>query len=708
MATESTATFDSAAHEELEDGPSIQAHSDPCHEAHLDDHQQTPPILSSLEDAEPSREPQLQCAAIECDSQACPPEGDITPPTIAEDAVSGVQPEELPVVKGDTGATQILHSDPEVGINLTLSKNQQENEDKLKEKEEEMNEEDEQVKDPIGTPVSERGTEPTEQAPSDLVDNNPLDFRLARQQWAELETGACRPPQPQEDSRSCSEKEKPCSGEKAVAEVPATWQSHGDDAGGRELALDEQDSREQGSRPPPLAAVAPQAANRKAEEVLAGDGEEPAGSELTGGESQPETEEGSGTPGCWPPGDNTRSSAPTGPMETEIADNMSDSGVSADFSPGSTLELNSGPDGPPPCETPIEREIRLTMEREESLRKARGISKPTVSEEYVDIPLMKPILAQPLPAALGKGKERQFAGKQMQKEILMDTKREEDLVLMGKVPGEYDRGGNQELHEKKILFEQFQEKCPENPETPLSRKPSSPSSMDAMEVDGAMQSCSNPQEVLGSATIPDPACPAPKGPSLSEGISGNVIILENSIALHPIVDVPALNANYGLPASSSSHACQGSTFPEESVTILDSRSLLTNHNRSEKVQLEDGVPKENPFFKLRSSKASQPVVEQDIREAQEREMELRRQRYSLYGSEVPQEGTAGGEEELLSAPMPAERLSSGKLDVTWPPPQSTAAEGDQAEMNRSPKPPRQKTPLLQRWETGMVNGHQEE
>nr|XP_046195721.1 uncharacterized protein LOC124027302 [Oncorhynchus gorbuscha] len=71
--------------------------------------------------------------------------------------------------------------------------------------------------------------------------------------------------------------------------------------------------------------------------------------------------------------------------------NQSDSGVSADFSPGSTVELQTTTStptltSPPADETPIEREIRRAVQREQSLRRSRGLHNNPPTQEYVDIP----------------------------------------------------------------------------------------------------------------------------------------------------------------------------------------------------------------------------------------------------------------------------------------------------------------------------------
>ncbi|KFW92460.1 Mitotic interactor and substrate of PLK1, partial [Phalacrocorax carbo] len=101
-------------------------------------------------------------------------------------------------------------------------------------------------------------------------------------------------------------------------------------------------------------------------------------------------------------------------------------------------------------ETPIEREIRMAMEREENLWKERGIQRLTSSSD---------------PGRKRKNKGR--ASLYVQREIEQETKREEDLKKEGRLLGTYDRGTQQELDERRRVFEQ--EEAPPQKPTPTRR-----------------------------------------------------------------------------------------------------------------------------------------------------------------------------------------------------------------------------------------------
>ncbi|XP_033029504.1 uncharacterized protein MISP3 [Lacerta agilis] len=282
----------------------------------------------------------------------------------------------------------------------------------------------------------------------------------------------------------------------------------------------------------------------------------------------------------------------------------------------------------PATETPIEREIRLHQEREEHLRRQRGLASPWGTQEYVEVRI-RPILNQNVgPPMLPKEKERQWAGVQMQREIQRECQREEDLVQLGKVRGAYDRGTPQEMQEKLMIFEQHP-----SPEPPAPRK----------------MLCSSPRGA--------------RGLSFAEA---------NSTA---------------------------------NMVIVDSGALL----RAQRPLPERTPASANPFFCLRA-KSPQSLLEQEVQEAQERERELQRQRHNLYGSALPcQAAEASAQDEEV--PSQPERPSCKKLDVTWPPPSppETSQVNGLHQPERSPRIlRRQRSALIQRWESGAVGNQDSE
>ncbi|KAJ0050619.1 hypothetical protein NL108_005003 [Boleophthalmus pectinirostris] len=379
-------------------------------------------------------------------------------------------------------------------------------------------------------------------------------------------------------------------------------------------------------------------------------------------------------------------------MESDSCDE-SDSGVSADFSPGSTLESGGGGSAHVHKETPIEREIRRAIEREHSLRRSRGLPHLPTAPEYVEIPLKKPVYNSSLlstKSERGQGKDKLFAGKKMQQEIHEEARREQDLVKLGKIPGFYDKGTVRQLKEKKLIFEAFQ-----NPKDSVKNKAVS-NSNDSSTLENS--SLCNKVTKNGSDPRNDRNLNTPK--VYPESKNRQIIIIES-------------NSNF------PSKRAQTNTN-KDAIKVVDS-----SKEKARKVQdvtALDLPPKENPFFKLRSS-TSVVKVEQDIREAQEREREILKQRINLYGTQPvgeKEERPAAIEEHsstlssLKALPVQdlpdlsqngvttttAARNSSGKLSM-WPP--APTENSHQTKVHHCPRTPRQKTPLVQRWESGLFD-----
>lgn len=79
-------------------------------------------------------------------------------------------------------------------------------------------------------------------------------------------------------------------------------------------------------------------------------------------------------------------------------------------------------------ETPIEREIRRSCEREESLRRSRGLSPGRAGQELVEL-RVRPVLSVPGPGpTLPRALERARAGAQMQRDIEREAHRQAALA----------------------------------------------------------------------------------------------------------------------------------------------------------------------------------------------------------------------------------------------------------------------------------------
>ncbi|XP_077462391.1 uncharacterized protein misp3 [Stigmatopora argus] len=372
-------------------------------------------------------------------------------------------------------------------------------------------------------------------------------------------------------------------------------------------------------------------------------------------------------------------------------DNQSDSGLSVDFPPRSTANTAKS------NETPIEREIRRAIERERSLRRSRGL--PNASTEYVDIPLTKTVLNQELTAKSEKFQsiDRELAGKMMQHEIHEDVNREQALVKLGKVSGFYDKGTVRQLKEKKKLFEAFQKPI-ESFFTVSSSSSSCSCSSDTRDEVSSQVPTMNSWERRPSREPLETAfmSSTPRGPGLSEGMSCQVIIVEKNAnapeqkqnCTKGKVDSIDREVSYVLPSCSGGHSLE--------------------------LEAEEMLSKENPFFKLRSL-TNDVKVEQDIREAQEREKELRKQRINLYGvtdggghgrpvdSERRSVHSSGLESSSRGSGHTEAHPSVGKL-VTWPPSQEHRDTVDQPKVVKPLHSHRHKTPLVHLWESGMFTG----
>ncbi|NXY52750.1 MISP protein, partial [Callaeas wilsoni] len=322
-------------------------------------------------------------------------------------------------------------------------------------------------------------------------------------------------------------------------------------------------------------------------------------------------------------------------------------------------------------ETPIEREIRMAMEREENLWKERGIQRLTSSSELVEIEA-KPVLnihASPGPGR--KGKDRGRASLYVQREIEQETKREEDLKRQGRLLGAYDRGTQQELQERRKVFEQ--EEAPPQKPTPLKQaeerrswvkefvveQPSSPS---PVEDTRAERSIPNYTASIAHFQLSQPRFAA------SERSWEQPLVSQHASAS---ASKWGSEDSWGgkLPGSTPSPASTA-VLPREyfSLSWKPKVSFVEDMGTQSPLRREDGREEQ---YRLRTWKPqTSALIEEEIRSDLQREEELqeqrRRQRLTdTYSDGAPQEGSRSRHSSAASG-------ASGNYSVSGSPASSPA------------------------------------
>uniref|UniRef100_A0A3B5AT91 A-kinase anchor protein 2 C-terminal domain-containing protein n=1 Tax=Stegastes partitus TaxID=144197 RepID=A0A3B5AT91_9TELE len=279
--------------------------------------------------------------------------------------------------------------------------------------------------------------------------------------------------------------------------------------------------------------------------------------------------------------------------------------------------------------TSMEKQIHEAAQRKKNLQRAGGVFNLADNPDVLEIPFKTNISLESLltKADAGHRSDWQFSEQKMQREISQEIQRELVLVNQGKIPGGYSKGEVRQLKETKLLFEAFQQDNTEGP-TRL-RKP--------------------PTSVI-------------KGP-----VYPSVLERTRSLEMFSLKSYPVSRAH--------------------SLRSMDSLRTDGGVSRMGGAGSESPILKQNPFFKLRPALALQPEVEKDIREAKQREEELRRQRCTLYG-----ENRQNSEDEDESRRLISHSKSSSFLClISQQEPKVHKAGGHKA-------------PLWQRWESGMING----
>ncbi|NWH17053.1 MISP protein, partial [Grus americana] len=303
-------------------------------------------------------------------------------------------------------------------------------------------------------------------------------------------------------------------------------------------------------------------------------------------------------------------------------------------------------------ETPIEREIRMAMEREENLYKERGIQRLTSSSELVEIQT-KPLLSiHTSPGPGRKGKDKGRASLYVQREIEQETKREEDLKRQGRLLGTYDRGTQQELDERRRVFEQ--EEAPPQKPTPTRKADERRSWVNEFAVEQPTSRSPHPAEdTRGGRTLPSYAV--------------NITHLQASqprfAASEKSRDQPLVSQHVSASASKwRSEDSWGGRLPSSTLspagTAVLPREYFSFSFWKPKISFVDNMGTQNPLrredgreeqYKVRTWKPqTSSLIEEEIRSDLQREEELQEQRrrrqmidgYSLVGSDgFPQEGS---------------------------------------------------------------------
>ncbi|NXY76989.1 MISP protein, partial [Glareola pratincola] len=332
-------------------------------------------------------------------------------------------------------------------------------------------------------------------------------------------------------------------------------------------------------------------------------------------------------------------------------------------------------------ETPIEREIRMAMEREENLWKERGIQRLTSSSELVEIQT-KPLLsmhASPGPGRKGKDKGR--ASLYVQREIEQETKREEDLKKQGRLLGTYDRGTQQELEERRRVFEQ--EEAP-------PQKPPAPRKGDERRSWASESAVESP-----TSRGPHPAEDTRAGRSLPGHAASTAHVQASRLRLadsEKIQDQPLVSQHVSASASKwgSADSRGGrlpSSTPRPAATAVLPRAYFSFSFWKPKVSFVDDMGTQSPLrredgreeqYKLRTWKPqTSALIEEEIRSDLQREEELQEQRrrqrrqlmdgYSVVGSDgFPQEGSRSRHSSAASGASGSYSVSESPVSTPAP------------------------------------------
>lgn len=273
------------------------------------------------------------------------------------------------------------------------------------------------------------------------------------------------------------------------------------------------------------------------------------------------------------------------------------------------------------AETVIERQIHETAQEKQNLQRTGGVFNLADNPDVLEIPFKTNISLDTTTVAQScQRSDWQFSEQKMQKEISQEIQRELVLVNQGKIPGGYSKGEVRQLKETKLLFEAFQQYNMEGP----TRHRKSPTSLTHGHIFPSVLERTHSLEMFSLKSRP--------------------ISRAHSLRLHKS-NSEMEKGSQGLSSKSPTVGSQDKTrlFPKpkqdknvclyRSMDSISTYTAVMETGKTREGKMIQGSPilKQNPFYKLRPALALQPEVEKDIREAKEREEELRRQRCTLYG-----------------------------------------------------------------------------
>ncbi|XP_020850737.1 uncharacterized protein MISP3 [Phascolarctos cinereus] len=332
--------------------------------------------------------------------------------------------------------------------------------------------------------------------------------------------------------------------------------------------------------------------------------------------------------------------------------------------PAQVKELSTVPGPPrawsPPAaatttatETPIEREIRQSQEREASLRRSRGLSPSFAGGELVELRL-RPILSLlPGPGpGLPRDVKRARAGAQMQRDIVREAHREEALVRLGSGPcgGPECGQGPQPLSERKLVFEAggAHSRAESVGRGPSFTEASGAAHVVVLEHRSRLRASFLAQAptfapVLATAPARNQALVVARTPDLAI-VPAPAPPLAPAPA--PVPRAPVPPSVFALRARSPALASASAPIARPPVPVPP----LARVSDLALVPASAATPA--PTRRVQLS-----LLEQEVREVRQRERELQLQRRSIYGASEFKEPT----------PSLTESTPSGKLSVVWPP-----------------------------------------